>query len=172
MLSHYKKLVKRKFRESKLVYKKNKVFLVGVSSLTFDFVFKVLQEVNYKNNIQLDVNVVRYYCLEDIEVVNTNTLLVLPSEVIVTIFLANMIENYGYLEFLHEKSDKFFNVGFYLSETWLSKIYNKEKSYFTRDWRALEDFVSELFLLNKKFHKSSANLIKHLLSQGFFAKKT
>jgi len=169
MLNHYRKLIKKKFRESKQIYKKNRIYLVGINSVSFNFVFNILREVNKKNNIQLEINTLSYESLEDIKIPDTYTLLVLPSEVILTIFLANMVDNYGFLEFLSEKGENFFNVGFYLSETKLSKLFNKKRTYFTCKWRIIEDFVSEMFLLNDKFHKSSVNLIKKLYQLKFFA---
>ncbi len=152
-----------------MVYRFNEVNLIGVRSSTFSYVKKILNEVNIQNNIQLKINVCEFDSVEKILLPKGNNLLVLPAEAIATIFLLNVTRIDTELsKYLHESCEEFFNVTYFVSETKVSQALGKPKKNLFSKYKEVENFVSELFELNDKFHKSSTNLILTLVREGLF----
>jgi|GEM_PF-1673503 len=162
IIKRYEKIIKRKIRESKLFKKNNIVNIIGIESNTLKFFLEIINKINNKFNLNLQINIEVYKNLEDININNKERIvLVIPIEGIFFYFLLYFLEKKQNLP-INEKSNKYFNITYYVSEYHLSKSLNKIPKLNTNKKEIL-DFIYSIISRNEKYSSSLARSINYLI---------
>ncbi|HIP66764.1 MAG TPA: hypothetical protein EYH09_01395 [Candidatus Nanopusillus sp.] len=164
MLERFKKLIKRKIRESQK-FKKNKLIkIVGISSNTLDFIIDIIRTINNKYKLNLELDLERYKYIEEVVLKEDGyTLLVIPAEAVITSFIldfADISNDYRWL--IYEKTKKYFNVAYWVSEYYISKYLNKDPKRMFKSYRQVENFVYFSISRNEKHINATLRIISYL----------
>jgi len=164
MLERYKKLIKRKIRESRQFKKDKSIKIVGISSNTFDFTIDIIKTVDRKHNLNLMLDLEEYEYIEDINLKEKEgTILIIPAEAIITSFIldfADISSKYKWL--IYEKTQNYFNIAYWISEYYISKYLNKKPKGMFRSYRQIESFVSSSISKNEKHVSATLRMISYL----------
>ena len=172
MLERYKKIVKRKIRESRQFKKNRTIKVIGVTSNTFDFTIDIIRTINKKYNLNLKLDLKKYECIEDINLKEKEyTLLIIPAEAIITSFIldfAGISNEYKWL--VYEKTQNYFNITYWVSEYYISRYLNKEPKRMFRSYQQVESFVYYSISRNEKHISATLRMISYLFRNSFLPK--
>ncbi|MGC9079708.1 MAG: hypothetical protein ACP5G1_03160 [Nanopusillaceae archaeon] len=158
----YEKLLKREIRLSKKFKKDNKIDIICLESNSKDFSLNIIKNIDRKFNMNFKLNIKSYKYIEDIELIN-DSILILPIE---GVFLSFLIYNYNkeekYKYFISKKNEFFYNIGYSLSEFYISKYLKKEPYVFTKEYEDLLKFIYDIVSSKEKFVFGIKDILEYL----------
>ena len=157
----YEKLTRREIRNSKKFKKDSNINIIALESNTRDFVLDIINKIDKKFNMEFKINLNIYKKIEEIEI-KENSILILPIE---GVFLSFLLYNYKKEEkykYLIQKNNKYFyNIGYNISEYYISKYLNKQPQIFT-DYKDMLNFIYETISMKEKYVSGIKNILDYL----------
>jgi len=157
----YEKLTRREIRNSKKFKKYSNINIIALESNTRDFVLDIINKIDKKFNMEFKINLNIYKKIEEIEI-KENSILILPIE---GVFLSFLLYNYKKEEkykYLIQKNNKYFyNIGYNISEYYISKYLNKQPQIFT-DYKDMLNFIYETISMKEKYVSGIKNILDYL----------
>jgi len=158
MLERYERILKRNIRNIKEFKKSKNINIITLYSNTSDFSISLLDRLNKKYKLNLNLNIKSYKNIEDISLEN-NSIIIIPLE---AVFLS-------YLIYIYTKENKYLdifkfekNIVHNISEFYLSKYLNKDPKFFTQKYKLLLDFIYDVMRKNEKYANSLPNFLSYL----------
>ncbi|MGC9132822.1 MAG: hypothetical protein ACP5GJ_00205 [Nanopusillaceae archaeon] len=156
----YEKYTKREIRLSKKFKKNSEINIIALESNTKDFALNIIKNIDKKFNMNFKINLKTYKKIEEIELTK-DSILILPIE---GIFLSFLIYNYNkdekYKYFIKKKNEFFYNIGYNISEYYISKNINKEPFFFT-EYKDLLKFIYDIISLKEKYVFGLKNILDY-----------
>ena len=157
----YEKLTRGEIRNSKKFKKDSNINIIALESNTRDFVLDIINKIDKKFNMEFKINLNIYKKIEEIEI-KENSILILPIE---GVFLSFLLYNYKKEEkykYLIQKNNKYFyNIGYNISEYYISKYLNKQPQIFT-DYKDMLNFIYETISMKEKYVSGIKNILDYL----------
>ncbi|BBL45871.1 hypothetical protein MJ1_0730 [Nanobdella aerobiophila] len=158
----YEKYLKSEIRKSKKFKKNNTINIISVKSNTKNFSIDILNKLNNKHNIGYKIILKEYNNIEDI-ILEKDSIIILPIE---GVFLSFLIYNYNkeekYKYLITKNNEYIFNIGYDISEYYISKINNLEPVFFTEKYKNILKFIYDTVSLKEKYVFGIKNTLEYL----------
>ncbi|MFZ8800771.1 MAG: hypothetical protein ACO2ON_01140 [Candidatus Nanopusillus sp.] len=157
----YEKLTKKEIRISKKFKKNSNINIIALESNTKDFVLDIINKIDKKFNMEFKINLNIYRKIEEIEI-KENSILILPIEGVFLSFLSYNYKKEEKYKYLIQKNNKYFyNIGYNISEYYISKYLNKKPYIFT-DYKDMLNFIYEIISMKEKYVFGIKNILDYL----------
>ncbi|BFI73295.1 hypothetical protein YN1_2820 [Nanoarchaeota archaeon] len=156
----YEKYTKREIRLSKMFKRNKEINIITVESNTKDFVMNIINNIDKKFNMNFKINLNMYKKIEEIELLKDSVLIIPIEGVFLSFLLYNYLKDEKYKYFISKKNKYFYNIGYNVSELYISKIYNKEPYFFTENKDMLK-FIYDILSLKEKYVFGLKNMLEY-----------